>query len=64
MVIVPKSTVSNWKNEFDRWCPTIRTVVFIGNKDDRVRVVLAESKNASEKFVLLACNLDCNVHLV
>ena len=23
MVIVPKSTLQNWKNEFTRWCPSL-----------------------------------------
>ena len=24
MVLVPKSTLANWMNEFKRWCPTLR----------------------------------------
>ncbi|CAK8686193.1 SWI/SNF-related matrix-associated actin-dependent regulator of chromatin subfamily A member 5-like [Clavelina lepadiformis] len=39
MVIVPKSTVSNWVNEFERWCPTIRTVCLIGSKDQRHTII-------------------------
>ncbi|XP_050533730.1 chromatin-remodeling complex ATPase chain Iswi-like [Daktulosphaira vitifoliae] len=35
MVIVPKSTLQNWVNEFKKWCPTIRTVCLIGDKDAR-----------------------------
>ncbi len=30
MVIVPKSTLHNWLNEFKRWCPTIRAGVYVG----------------------------------
>jgi hypothetical protein len=37
MVIVPKSTMGNWFNEFKRWCPTIKAVKFHGNGDERVR---------------------------
>ncbi|XP_037087225.1 SWI/SNF-related matrix-associated actin-dependent regulator of chromatin subfamily A member 5-like [Pollicipes pollicipes] len=35
MVIVPKSTLSNWKNEFTRWCPTLRVVCLIGDQETR-----------------------------
>uniref|UniRef100_H2YQX0 SWI/SNF related, matrix associated, actin dependent regulator of chromatin, subfamily a, member 5 n=1 Tax=Ciona savignyi TaxID=51511 RepID=H2YQX0_CIOSA len=39
MVIVPKSTISNWVNEFERWCPSIRTVCLIGSKDQRASII-------------------------
>lgn len=35
MVIVPKSTLSNWMNEFKRWCPSLRATKFIGNGEQR-----------------------------
>jgi SWI/SNF-related matrix-associated actin-dependent regulator of chromatin subfamily A member 5 len=31
MVVVPKSTLGNWMNEFKRWCPMIRAFKFHGN---------------------------------
>ena len=36
MVIVPKSTLHNWLNEFKRWCPVIKAVKFHGNREERV----------------------------
>lgn len=36
MVLVPKSTLQNWMNEFKRWVPTLRAVCLIGDKDQRV----------------------------
>lgn len=39
MVIVPKSTISNWTMEFERWCPSIRVVTLIGSKDQRADVI-------------------------
>lgn len=37
IVIVPKSTLGNWMNEFRRFCPVIKTIKFHGNAEDRVR---------------------------
>ncbi len=39
IVILPKSTLSNWGNEFKRWCPTIRVVSLIGDADTRRKVI-------------------------
>lgn len=36
MVLVPKSTLHNWMNEFKRWVPSLRAVCLIGDKDARV----------------------------
>lgn len=36
MVLVPKSTLHNWMNEFKRWVPSLRTVCLIGDRDERV----------------------------
>ncbi|CAG9826669.1 unnamed protein product [Diabrotica balteata] len=35
IVIVPKSTLSNWMNEFEKWCPTLRAVCLIGDQEAR-----------------------------
>lgn len=35
IVIVPKSTLHNWLNEFKRWCPSIKAVKFHGNAEER-----------------------------
>ncbi|EEY63798.1 chromatin-remodeling complex ATPase chain, putative [Phytophthora infestans T30-4] len=39
IVLVPKSTLSNWLAEFKRWCPSLRAVKFHGNKEERQRCV-------------------------
>ncbi|KAE9017146.1 putative chromatin-remodeling complex ATPase chain [Phytophthora fragariae] len=39
IVLVPKSTLSNWLAEFERWCPSLRAVKFHGNKEERQRCV-------------------------
>ena len=35
LIVVPKSTLSNWMNEFKRWCPALRVIKFHGAKEDR-----------------------------
>ena len=35
IVVVPKSTLSNWVKEFSRWFPAIRVIKFHGTRDER-----------------------------
>lgn len=35
MVVVPKAVIPNWKNEFKKWCPSIRVLNLIATKDHR-----------------------------
>ena len=39
MVLVPKSTLANWMNEFKKWCPTLRAVCLIGDQDTRNKFI-------------------------
>lgn len=39
IVIVPKSTLQNWMNEFQKWCPSIRAVCLIGDQDKRTQFI-------------------------
>jgi SWI/SNF-related matrix-associated actin-dependent regulator of chromatin subfamily A member 5 len=36
LIIVPKSTLHNWCNEFKRWVPSLDAFMFHGNKEARV----------------------------
>lgn len=40
LVIVPNSTLANWKKEFTRWCPSLKAVVFHGDKEKRAALKL------------------------
>ncbi|XP_046560346.1 SWI/SNF-related matrix-associated actin-dependent regulator of chromatin subfamily A member 5-like isoform X1 [Haliotis rubra] len=39
LVICPKSTLHNWRNEFNRWCPTLRAVCLIGDQAQRAAFI-------------------------
>ena len=38
LVVVPKSTLSNWMAELKRWAPTITAIKFHGNKQEREQI--------------------------
>lgn len=39
MVTVPKSTLDNWKREFDHWTPGVNVLVLQGTKDERAKLI-------------------------
>lgn len=39
LVLVPKSTLNNWVNEFARWVPDFKVLLFHGSKDERAELV-------------------------
>lgn len=42
VIIVPKSTVSNWMREINRWCPSFRAIKLLGDGEERKRVCTTE----------------------
>ena len=52
LVIVPKSTLSNWMNELKRWAPSLKGIRFHGSKDEREEIsndVLKPGQKDSER---------------
>jgi len=39
LICVPKSTLSNWMIELERWCPSLRVIKFHGSREDREYMV-------------------------
>ncbi|KAF5332495.1 hypothetical protein D9611_005470 [Ephemerocybe angulata] len=39
LVVVPKSTLQNWKREFEHWVPDFNVVVLTGTKEERADII-------------------------
>ena len=39
LICVPKSTLSNWMNELERWCPSLRVIKFHGSREEREEMI-------------------------
>lgn len=39
IIIVPKSTLDNWRREFARWTPDVNVTVLQGNKEERADII-------------------------
>jgi SWI/SNF-related matrix-associated actin-dependent regulator of chromatin subfamily A member 5 len=48
LVAVPKSTLDNWKREFEKWIPEINVLVLKGDKDERKDII--NSRLIDEQF--------------
>lgn len=48
LVAVPKSTLDNWKREFERWTPEVNVLVLQGAKDERHALI--NERLVDEKF--------------
>ena len=42
LVLVPKTTLANWQKEVARWCPSLRTLVFLGEREVREGIAATE----------------------
>ena len=66
LILVPKSTLSNWMNEFARFTPTLRVTRFHGTKDERdhhIHNILLPGKMHSERSwdILVTTYEICNM---
>ena len=70
LVVVPKSTLSNWINELKRWAPTLNYVKFHGTKEEREQIAREQLQPGQRDehrtwnvcvTTYEICNLDKNV---
>lgn len=38
LIVVPLSTLPNWKKEVTRWCPSMGAIVYHGDKNERLEM--------------------------
>ena len=48
LIVVPKSTLDNWKREFGKWTPDVDVFVLQGSKDERLELI--KERLIEEKF--------------
>jgi SWI/SNF-related matrix-associated actin-dependent regulator of chromatin subfamily A member 5 len=70
LIVVPKTTLSNWMNELARWAPSINAVKFHGDKatrEDIVSTILEPGKRDEDRdwHVVVTtyevCNIEKNI---
>lgn len=70
LIVVPKSTLSNWMNEIARWAPELTAVKFHGDKATREAIVQQQlepaQKDEDRQWNVLVttyevCNIEKNV---
>lgn len=44
LIVAPLSTLSNWKSEFTKFAPTLKTLLYHGNKTTRSKLRQKEMK--------------------
>ena len=58
MVIAPKSVLSNWVKEFEKWLPSLRVLLVGGSKEDRA-TQLKSVKNGDFDVVVTSFEVVC-----
>ncbi|KAK6625576.1 hypothetical protein RUM43_005875 [Polyplax serrata] len=59
LIVVPASTLDNWRNELEKWCPSLKVMVYYGSLEDRKMIRIQFSQQGIKDFdvVLTTYNL-------
>ncbi|XP_017958573.2 chromatin-remodeling complex ATPase chain Iswi-like [Drosophila navojoa] len=58
LVVAPKSTLANWMNEFEHWCPSLKAICFIGDKKVRKTIKAKMPKNEKVEWDVCVTSYD------
>ncbi len=50
LIIVPASTLDNWANELEKWCPSLRVIKYYGSQEERKLLRIRYAKNGLQNF--------------
>lgn len=59
LVLAPKSTIGNWINEINRFCPSLRTLKFIGPKEERAQMIATELDPEKYDVIVTSYEICC-----
>ncbi|OQV20493.1 SWI/SNF-related matrix-associated actin-dependent regulator of chromatin subfamily A member 5 [Hypsibius exemplaris] len=57
LVIVPKSTLSNWQAEFKKWCPSLESALLKGDPEEREEFMKAAKTNRTWDVLITSYEL-------
>lgn len=59
LIVVPASTLENWQNEFERWCPSIKVLLYYGSAEERrnYRIMFSKGEHRAYDVVLTTYNI-------
>lgn len=50
LIIVPSSTLDNWANELEKWCPSLRVIKYYGSQEERKMLRIQYAKNGLQNL--------------
>ena len=56
LVVVPKSTITNWEKEFEKFCPSLKTCCLIGSQEERESII--QTRILTNDFKVLITSFD------
>ncbi|KAK2196858.1 bifunctional Helicase [Babesia duncani] len=59
LVLAPKSTIGNWIREINRFCPSLRALKFIGNKEERTMMISTELDPKKYDIIVTSYEICC-----
>ena len=57
LIIVPKVTIKNWEREINKWLPSVKVLLFYGDKEERKILI-----NSKHILLLTGTPLQNNLH--
>ena len=59
LIIVPKVTIKNWEREINKWLPSVKVLLFYGDKEERK--ILTEQTLKNEKFEIILTSFEISM---